>query len=118
MRRNANFLHIPILLVLGCAALLPQSGNAQEEKNKKLALDWWRYVVAGGKVDSAPKYMADNYIEHDPNIGGGRKEFLEYYGRASLRPNANAKPVMSFGKGDYVVLVWEHDDKDQTGKPI
>jgi hypothetical protein len=25
---------------------------------------------------------------------------------------------MAFGKGDYVVLVWEHDDKDAKGKPI
>jgi len=104
---------ISILFMFGCT-----SAMAQEQKNKTMVLNWWRDVVANGRVDSAAKYMADDYVEHDPNIGGGRKEFAQYYGRSAVRPNPNAKPVMSFGKGEYVVLVWEHDDKDAKGKPI
>jgi predicted SnoaL-like aldol condensation-catalyzing enzyme len=109
---------VSILLMVGCVSLSAQSSTAQEEKNKTMALNWWRDVVANGRLDSASNYMADDYVEHDPNIGGGRKEFAQYYGHSAARANPNAKPVMSFGKGDYAVLVWEHDDKDAGGKPI
>jgi len=107
------FYGISILLIFGATLAL-----GQEEKNKALVMNWWRDVVANGKTDLAGKYMADEYVEHDPNIGGGRKEFLQYYGRPAVRPKASAKPVLSFGKGDYVVLVWEHDDQDASGKAI
>ena len=128
MRFKRNLLcGVSALLTFGCASVMAQSravsvGDAlrmgQEEKNKAMVLNWWRDVVASGHMDSAAKYMADDYVEHDPNIGGGRVEFAQYYVRNTARPNPSAKPAMSFGKGDYVVLVWEHDDKDSTGKAI
>jgi len=119
MRSITNLLAgVSILLISGGAIFAAQSSTPQEKKNTELVLKCWHEVVAGGKADAAPKFMADDYIENDPNIGGGRKEFVEYYSRSAARPNPSAKPVMSFGKGDYVVLVWEHDDKDATGKPI
>jgi len=118
IRSKATLFKTLTLLTLGCASLAAQSSTKEEEKNKTMVLNWWREVVANGKVDSAAKYMADGYVEHDPNIGGGRKEFAQYYGRSTVRPNPSAKPVMSFGKGDYVVLVWEHDDHDAKGKAI
>jgi predicted SnoaL-like aldol condensation-catalyzing enzyme len=68
-------------------------------------------------VDHAAKYMADDYIEHDPSISGGRSGFVQHYGNASARP-AQAKPVEAFAKGDYVVLAWEHSDADpKTSTP-
>lgn len=118
MRFKTLVCGVSVVLIFGFTSLMAQSSTAQEEKNTKVVLNWWRDVVASGHVDSASKYMADDYVEHDPNIGGGRKEFAQYYGRSAARVNPSAKPVMSFGKGDYVVLVWERADKDATGKPI
>ena len=119
MRSKMNPLAgVSILLLFGCVSFAAQSSTAQEKKNKKMVLNCWHELVAVGKLDAAPKCLADDYVEHDPNIGGGRKEFSEYYGRSSVRQDPSAKPVMSFGKGDYVVLVWEHDDKDASGKAI
>ena len=65
--------------------------------------------------------MADDYIEHNPNIGDNRAAFVAYFGKMPARSIQSAlpkQPVKAFGKNDYVVLVWEHDDKDQTGKAI
>jgi predicted SnoaL-like aldol condensation-catalyzing enzyme len=119
MRSKANlFCSVWIVLVFGFPSLMAQSSTAQEEKNKYMVLNWWREVVASGHVDSVSKYMTDDYVEHDPNIGGGRKEFPEYHRRNAEHANPSAKPVMSFGKGDYVALVWEQADKDSAGKPI
>jgi predicted SnoaL-like aldol condensation-catalyzing enzyme len=69
----------------------------------------------------APKYMADDYVEHNPNIGDNRAAFVAYFGKTparAIQPTLPKQPVKAFGKNDYVVLIWEHDDKDQTGKPI
>ena len=105
------------LLALGCASLGAQSNAAQEKKNQELALNWYRDVILSGHVDQASRYMADDYAEHDPRISGGRTGFLEHYKDASARPAAK-KPAESFAKGDYVVMVWEHDDKDpKTSTP-
>jgi predicted SnoaL-like aldol condensation-catalyzing enzyme len=73
--------------------LAGQSSSAQESKNQQMVLNWYRDVIMSGHVDQASKYMADDYIEHDPTISGGRAGFVQHYSSASARP-AQAKPVM------------------------
>lgn len=107
-----------MLLIFCAGSFAAQSNTAEEKKNTQIVMNWWHEVVAVGKADLAPKYMADDYVEHDPNILDGRAGLVEYYGNSANRPKPNLKPVMTLAKGDYVVLVWEHDDKDQSGKPI
>jgi predicted SnoaL-like aldol condensation-catalyzing enzyme len=109
-----------------CCSMVSAQDAALEAKNQKLVTDWYREVIAFGHVDLASKYMADDYIEHDPNlIGdkpvGGTKEFVAFHGKNPPRPIQAAlpvKPVQSFAKGDYVIMAWEHDDKDpKSGTP-
>jgi predicted SnoaL-like aldol condensation-catalyzing enzyme len=78
-----------------------------------MVLNWYRDVIMSGHVDQASKYMADDYIEHDPTISGGRAGFVQHYSTASARPPM-AKPSVAFAKGDYVVLAWERSDNDPT----
>jgi predicted SnoaL-like aldol condensation-catalyzing enzyme len=108
-------------LTLGCASLAAQYSTPQEEMKGDSVLNCWREVVVFGHVEKASKYLTADYAEHNPNVSGGRDGFIEYYGRTPARPIQPAlpkPPVMTFGKGDYVVLVWEHDDQDATGKAI
>jgi predicted SnoaL-like aldol condensation-catalyzing enzyme len=119
MARCGRWLAIVVLLMIGCAALSAQSPN-QEAKNQQLVLDWYREVVTFGHVELAPKYMADTFIEHDPEITGGLKEFVAAYGKAHPRPIQRRLPIMplTFTQGDYVVMVWERPDNDaRTGTP-
>src|ERR1700730_11021430 len=105
------------LMTCCCTPLVAQSSSAQESKNQQMVLNWYRDVIMSGHVDQASKYMADDYIEHAPTISGGRAGFVQHYSSASARP-AQAKPNEAFAKGDYVVLAWEHSDKDpQTSTP-
>jgi predicted SnoaL-like aldol condensation-catalyzing enzyme len=97
--------------------LLAQSGRMteQEQANLKMVLDWWREVIVAHHVDLAPKYMAEDYIQHDPNFPTGRAAFVEVFGRRPVQPIPDRlidTPVKAFAKGDYVALVWEHEDKD------
>jgi predicted SnoaL-like aldol condensation-catalyzing enzyme len=97
------------------AAAQAKTMTAQEKANLQLVLDWWREVLQAGHVELAPKYMADDYIQHNPNISTGRAAFVEIFGRRPARPIAATltnPPVVQFAKGDYVVFVWEREDKD------
>jgi predicted SnoaL-like aldol condensation-catalyzing enzyme len=109
-----------VALTIGCG-IAPAQNVDQETKNQELVLNWYREVITFGHVELAPKYMADTYIEHDPYINGGRKEFVAFYGRAHPRPiqrRLPSPPVVAFAEGDYVVLAWQHPDKDaRTGTP-
>ncbi len=91
--------------------------TAQEKKNLETALTWWREVIQSRHLDLAPKYQAENYIQHNPNINTGRAEFVKFFG--TLGPAVNPipekmanPPVVSGAKGDFVWLIWERENKD------
>lgn len=89
--------------------------TAQEQANLALVLDWWREVLQAGHLELAPKYMADDYIQHNPNISTGRDAFVKVFsGRPprDIQPVLASPPVVKFAKGDYVALVWEREGKD------
>jgi len=108
-----------ILLSLGGAAALADVGpmTAKEQANLKFVLDWWREVLQARHLDLAPKYQAENYIQHNINVPTGRARFVQFFGRTGAPINpipdklANP-PVVQFAKGDFVVLVWEREGKD------
>ncbi len=118
------------LKVVACGAALlfalsgpafAQSKNmtAQEQANLKLVTDWWREVLQAGHLDLAPKYMAEDYIQHNPNISTGRDAFVKFFAGISagrpprdIQPTLANPPVVQFAKGDYVALIWEREGKD------
>lgn len=94
--------------------------TGDEAKKQEMAMNWYREVVVSGHTELASKYMANSFVEHDPTVGTDLASFVKHYG-ASPKPIA-AKlpmaPVKAFTKGDYVTLVWQHDDKDpKTSTP-
>jgi predicted SnoaL-like aldol condensation-catalyzing enzyme len=109
--------YVAVMLLAGSRvpAMAQGTMSATEKANLQLVLDWWREVLQAGHMDLAPKYMAEGYIQHNPNISTGRAAFTEMFGRRPPRPIAATlanPPVIQFAKGDYVVLVWEREDKD------
>lgn len=120
--RRFEFMRLGCALVLAAAGggtLKAQGGFAQEAKNQQLVLNWYREVIAYGHVDLASKYMADDYVEHNPNYAGGRAEFVAHFGKMPAKPiqaKLPKQPDRAFAKGDYVVLVWELDGEDKSGK--
>ena len=114
-------------LVFGAAVLPAESINppttpqtapitAQEKKNLDLVMTWWREVLESAHVELAPKYQAENYIQHNPNVSTGRDAFVKFFGaRAAVNP-IPAKlvnpPVVMGAKGDFVWLIREAEAKD------
>jgi predicted SnoaL-like aldol condensation-catalyzing enzyme len=105
------------LLAISCAPLAAQSKETspQEKEHLKLALNFWREVVIFGHVDLAPKYMAEDYVDHDPNREHTRAAFVEQIGSHPPQPIQKTfphPPLKAYAKGDYVVFLWELDEKD------
>ena len=114
------------LLVAGvCAAesinppTNPQTApmTKQEKKNLDMVLNWWREVLDGGHLEFAPKYQAEDYIQHNPNVPTGRQGFVTFFSKFAKPKNPipatlTNPPVVKGAKGDYVWLIFEHEDKD------
>jgi len=94
---------------------MPSTMTAKEKANVKMVLDWWREVIVAHHVELAPKYQAEDYIQHNPNIPTGRDAFVKFFSRFPPEPVPDRlpnPPAVAFGKGDYVVLVWNHSAVD------
>ncbi|MEY4760288.1 MAG: hypothetical protein RLZZ200_144 [Pseudomonadota bacterium] len=85
-------------------AAMIQSSDPRLARMKKHVWDFWRIVYEGGHVDEAPKYMAPEYIQHNPNLPSGRDTFMNFFRTA--RP---AKPVLDHMKMPVVSITAEGD---------
>ena len=124
------------LLALGpclASAQVPVSAATQHEtflsspdarlvRNKKLVYDFWREVVDAGQIDQIDKYVAENYIQHNPNVATGRRALAEQIARNVKRQAAQAQikaPVVAIvAEGNLVVvsLVSELPDPADSSK--
>ena len=91
--------------------------------NKRFVYDFWREVFEGGHMELADKYMAESYIQHNPNVPTGRAGFVAFFAKfAKPEPIADAvkAPLVSIvAERDLVVLSFaqEHaDPADATKK--
>jgi predicted SnoaL-like aldol condensation-catalyzing enzyme len=98
---------------------MPQTApmTAQEKKNLDMVLNWWREVIYAGHLELAPKYQAEDYIQHNPNVPTGRAGFAEFFSKFSKPKNPipakmENPPVVMGAKGDFVWLIFESEQKD------
>jgi predicted SnoaL-like aldol condensation-catalyzing enzyme len=85
---------------------LLQSKDPALAANKKLVFDFWRVVFQARDVERAPAFMAESYLQHNPNVPTGRAAFMEFFGRF---PKQAVKPTIDdlvsiVAEGDLVVL--------------
>jgi predicted SnoaL-like aldol condensation-catalyzing enzyme len=84
--------------------------------NKKLVYDFWREVFEAGHLELAPKYLAEDYIQHNPNVATGRDAFVAFFS-AIKKPKPIDDKVTSplvniVAEGNIVVLTFVREYKD------
>ena len=92
---------LPVALPADQQAFL-KSSDPQLAANKKLVFDFWREVFQARNMDLAPKYMAENYMQHNPTVATGRQPFMDFFGRLERQP---VKPTID----NLVTIMAEHD---------
>jgi predicted SnoaL-like aldol condensation-catalyzing enzyme len=97
-------------------AQLLASPNPRLAASKRLVYDFWREVFEAGHMDLANKYMAESYIQHNPNVPTGRAAFVAFFSKFSkpkpIEPNVKAPLVAITAEGDLVVLSFVSERKD------
>jgi predicted SnoaL-like aldol condensation-catalyzing enzyme len=124
---------VPFLVVLALAvplaarAQVPVQSNADHDQmlasadprlaaNKRLVYDFWREVFEAAHMDLVEKYMAETYIQHNPNVATGRAAFIEFFSKIKkprpIEPRVTAPLVSITAEGDRVVLAFARENVD------
>jgi predicted SnoaL-like aldol condensation-catalyzing enzyme len=93
---------------------LLESSDATLAANKKLVFDFWRTVLVAHHVDRAAEFLAEDYIQHNPNVATGRAAFVEFFGqfpRAPIEPQIDGL-VSIVAERDVVVLAFRRELPD------
>jgi predicted SnoaL-like aldol condensation-catalyzing enzyme len=97
--------------------------DARLATNKRFVYDFWREVFEGGHMELADKYMAETYIQHNPNVATGRAPFVEFFSRRvkpqPIEARVKAPLVAITADGDLVILSFVRegvDPKDPSKK--
>lgn len=110
-----SFAQVPVTASVDHQTLLA-SHDPKLAANKKLVYDFWREVFEAGHLDLAPKYMAEGYIQHNPNVATGRDAFVAFFGAIKKSKPIEAKvtaPLVNIvAEGDIVVLTFVREYKD------
>lgn len=92
------------------------SSDAKLAANKRLVYDFWREVFEGGHMELADKYMAESYIQHNPNVATGRAAFVEFFSKFAkpkpIEPRIKAPLVSIVAEGDLVILSFVRENTD------
>jgi predicted SnoaL-like aldol condensation-catalyzing enzyme len=92
------------------------SSDSKAASNKRLVYDFFREVFEAGRIDLAPKYLAENYIQHNPNLQTGRAAFMEFFSKNSkskpTEPRLRAPIVAIVSEGDLVMISFVREGVD------
>ncbi|MEI9813830.1 MAG: nuclear transport factor 2 family protein [Acidobacteriota bacterium] len=101
---------------------LLKSSDPKLAANKKLAYDFFRVLLRGRQLDQTGKFMAVDYIQHNPNAETGMAGFKAYFSALPGGPQPVPETLDGLiaiqAEGDYVTLsfVREYDDPGAPGK--
>jgi predicted SnoaL-like aldol condensation-catalyzing enzyme len=98
------------------------SADPKLAANKRLVYDFWREVFEAGHMELAEKYMAESYIQHNPNVPTGRAAFVEFFAKfkkpKAIEARVAAPLAAIVAEGDFVVLAFAREvaDPQDTAK--
>jgi predicted SnoaL-like aldol condensation-catalyzing enzyme len=115
-------LGILALGALGCLTLSAQTKgstgtlSAQEKKNQEIATVEMKDILQYGHLELADKVMAPGYIQHNPNVPGGREGFKTFFARFAkpqpIKEEWKNPPALILTSGDIVFYLVDREGKD------
>lgn len=96
------------------------SNDPRLAANKRLVYDMWRTLFDGQQVEEAPKFLAQDYIQHNPMANTGLDGFLAFF-RQFAEPGPVPPTMANFidivAEDDRVVLATVVNYLDSSGQP-
>jgi predicted SnoaL-like aldol condensation-catalyzing enzyme len=104
---------------IGSLSLAAQSVGTltpQEKKNQDTAIVEMKDILQYGHLELADKVMAPGYIQHNPNVPGGREGFKGFFARFAkptpLEDKWKKEPKLILTSGNIVFFLVENEGKD------
>ncbi len=73
--------------------------------NKKNAIAFYKMAYEGNPSKAVELYVGNQYIQHNPAVGDGPKEFINYFDKmAGEYPDKSIEFVRAIAEGDLVAL--------------
>ncbi|EEK70378.1 hypothetical protein bcere0007_51700 [Bacillus mycoides] len=86
-------------------ASVSKSDVTEKEKNKKMVVDFYNEVFNKHNIDIIPKYVSEDYQQHNPFVADGRKAFMDFFKEDFVKnPNSFAEIKRVVVEGDTVAL--------------
>ena len=101
---------------------LLKSSNKQLQANKTLIYNLFREVLEARHMELADKYLAEDFIQHNPNAADGLPALKKFFaGRPALpiAPKLKRPITAIIAEGDMVMVIYPRelpDPKDKTKK--
>ncbi|MDP7989400.1 ester cyclase [Bacillus sp. MHSD_36] len=87
------------------AASVSKDNVTEKEKNKKMVVDFYNEVFNKHNIDIIPKYVSEDYKQHNPFVADGRKAFMDFFKEDFVKnPNSSAEIKRVVSEGDTVAL--------------
>jgi predicted SnoaL-like aldol condensation-catalyzing enzyme len=98
-----------LLLLTMCATLPPvvlaSATSTQAADNQKIVVAFYEQFFNQHDLTAADRYIGDVYIQHNPNVPNGRKDFVAGFQKLfSEFPQRHSKIIRTVAEGDLVVL--------------
>lgn len=102
-------------LALVLAFSMNVMAETQQDKNKKLVIDFYELAFNKHKpTEAAKKYIGDKYIQHNPFVPNGAESFYTYFeGHFKKNPKSKAIIKRAAADGDLVFLHLNSKENDQ-----
>ena len=86
-------------------APVSKDNATEKEKNKKMVVDFYNEVFHKHNIDIIPKYVSEDYKQHNPFVADGRKAFMDFFKEDFVKnPNSSAEIKRVVAEGDTVAL--------------
>lgn len=112
---SAAHAQVPVTPTIDQEAMLI-SADPKLAFNKRLVYNFWREVFEGGHLHLAEKYMAEDYIQHNPNVATGRAAFIQFFSKIAqpkpIQPQITMPLVSITAERDLVTLSFVREDTD------
>lgn len=75
------------------------------EQNKENAIAFYRTAYLGEPQKAVELYVANEYIQHNPDVSDGKQGFIDYFNRMQEEyPDKSIEFVRCIAEGDLVAL--------------
>jgi len=119
MKFSPKFIAGFAAVALGCSLVAAQEIKLTplEQKNQDIAFKEFHDMNQYYHYELAPKYIARDYIQHNPNTPGGLDGYVSYMLHLhptpdTIVPEWKNKPVLIITSGDLSLYMWERQAPD------